>query len=274
MKTCITAIQKNEPNLEEWLDWHSILTDHIFIFCHDCWPSYDIFKKYENKNVTFLYLKDIEDIAIQLGVYTFFCNSEISSEYDFTLFIDLDEYLILKNKTYQNSLNTVLKDFQKDLVVGFNWFYYGSHENEKFTGDYSKLLCRFQHMAPECCFILKSCLNLNLIRKSGHKVEFLNPHWPTLIKDGKKIWPKVKCFNGKYATHPDTSMPNGCPDPEKFPYLAHFYSKTENEFKMKIMRGRPDWPSNSVLQYYNMEKKMLNKRLECDPDSLFFKNNI
>ena len=36
MKTAIIAIEKDEPNVAEWLEWHSKLADTVFLYLDSC----------------------------------------------------------------------------------------------------------------------------------------------------------------------------------------------------------------------------------------------
>lgn len=57
--------------------------------------------------------------------------------------------------------------------------------------------------------------------------------------------------------------------PEDMPYVAHYYVKTEEEFKEKIARGRPDHPEAGAEQYFRQEEKMWETRREYDRSEVY-----
>lgn len=57
--------------------------------------------------------------------------------------------------------------------------------------------------------------------------------------------------------------------PADFPYIAHYYCKTEAEFQKKIDRGRCDSFDNSDSQYYRQQEHMWDEFRKCDRNEVF-----
>lgn len=87
-----------------------------------------------------------------------------------------------------------------------------------------------------------------------------------------------RCFlvNPHLLGHPTCQIPTATPDGERVrgPYfegpraedawIAHFYSKTKEEFAAKIARGRPDCPRGSTAQYFRQESRMWEEWEKCN----------
>ena len=155
------------------------------------------------------------------------CYNKFKNKYDWFLFFDVDEYLILPN--YKN-IHEFLGDkiFNQFDIIHVNWVFFD--DNDLIYYDNRPLQKRF--IRPTY-LIKKNYKNLHIksiVRSRLSKIKFLNPHTPNgsyLVCDvsGKKV--KNSLILGQLNLN--------------VPYLKHFYFKTVEEyFKNKMNRGYPD----------------------------------
>lgn len=138
MKVCIIAIAKNENNyINEWVDYHLNLGfDNIIVCDNDDEPIL--------KNV----IKDsrviIEDwsgfYGIQQPAYreTFI---KYRNKFDWVLFIDIDEFLVLENHT---NVKDFISSFDNDVqCINLNWKHFNDGEHLDVADGNYKVLGRF-----------------------------------------------------------------------------------------------------------------------------------
>ena len=100
-----------------------------------------------------------------------------------------------------------------------------------------------------------------MVRKTGISPFFLNPHC-VHYRDPSGGQGIISA-----ATEEGFSAGPFCDagwDPAERPYVAHYYSKTEEEFSAKIARGRCDALRQSKEQYWLQREKMWEIRRQCD----------
>ena len=169
------------------------------------------------------------------------CYNKYKNKYDWFLFFDVDEYLILPN---YNNIHEFLEDkiFNQFDVIHVNWVFYD--DNDLIFYDNRPLQKRF--IRPTY-LIKKNYKNLfikSVVRSRLSKIKFLNPHTPNgpyLVCDvtGKKV--KNSLILGQLNLNA--------------PYLKHFYFKTVEEyFKNKMNRGYPDaYGTNNLKKMFTKD---------------------
>lgn len=138
MKTAICAIIKDEHlYLEEWIEWHLGLGfNAIHLFEDKDSKSHEgICEKYSNvylrrleneKQVQHL-LEEQRNSHRQFVLYDWFAR-EYKNEYDWTAFIDLDEFIVFNN---EYDLNKLCKEFESYPAVLLNWRMMGASGHVK-----------------------------------------------------------------------------------------------------------------------------------------------
>lgn len=256
MKTCAVAIQKDEPNIVEWCKWHLDVCgfDKVFLFNDGCGP-YDL--PFGDKVVQAPAVQEQGQLGAQFRTYNAWLSSEEAREYDGAMFLDLDEYLVLHGRTPQDELA------REWPVLGYNWGMFGSALSE---GPADSMVLRFRRRGRNPNHHLKIMLNLGMLRNYVRlKWWFCNPHC-LFVQDHlghAAIFP-AQCALGNRAEGPYNEM--DCFDLKVHPYVAHYYAKTEDEFRRKIARGRCDALRNSQFQYWQerQEKEMWKTRADFD----------
>ena len=131
-------------------------------------------------------------------------------------------------------------------VIGLNWVFYGS----KILGDWpaDSLAKRFRHRARKPDGHIKPMLALDRLRGFYGLMFFFDSPYCLGARDGSGNTAVVPALleNGAEAEsdYADISF-----DPSETPYLAHYYAKTEEEFRKKIEKGRVDVPQFSAQQF-------------------------
>ena len=238
----MVAIQREEVNLDEWARWHLDVCgfDSIFIFNDRC-PEHVFPERLKGRIFQTEALEDGAYGGKQLTSYNAWLYSSEADDYDIAAFIDLDEYVNLHGKTVEEYM------YGKDSpVIGLNWVFYGS----KILGDWpaDSLAKRFRHRARRPDGHIKPMLALDRLRGFYGLMFFFESPYCLGARDGAGNSAVVPALleNGAEAEsdYADISF-----DPAETPYLAHYYAKTEEEFRKKIEKGRVDVPQFSAQQF-------------------------
>lgn len=147
MKTCIHTVILNEPDeyLKSWLDYHTSMVDHIFIY--EDYGSHShkhLTDKYSNVTLaSVLDLFDDKDEIIERKKNDKSCQSlyikngvlyiQSLSKYDWCLTLDIDEFITLQEP--YNDVYTVLSEFIEYDAVVLHWLNYGA-SGRVFKPDY------------------------------------------------------------------------------------------------------------------------------------------
>lgn len=217
-RVAICCIAKDEDRyIDEWIEYHLGLGfDKIYVF-RDDWDWVGR-KDYGGRVVSGNALR-VENP--QVPMYNHFL-SNYGAIYDWVLFIDVDEFLVLKN---HDSVKSYLKAHSGNRSIGVNWVLFGSKEcnhgaKNGFLDDKNGVLDRFRYrqrgVNPHVkCFM-----------RCGVETRMLNPHFGNedwLGSDGRHHWGAF-CYDGN----------------DKEAYIAHFFTKSWPEWCEKRDRGRPD----------------------------------
>lgn len=179
---------------------------------------YDELKDYINKK--FVDIIDIRGInSVLYPVYNY-CYHQNKNLYDWITFLDIDEYIYIKNFT---NISEYLfnKRFEKCQTIFFNWIMY--NDNDLTEYDYRPLIDRFK--SPK----MKSNQGKSIVRGGFDNLIIPTSMLPGINinyfcnSNGERIFPP-NYLNGKYNSNP-------------MAYIKHFYTKTAEEFCNKINKG-------------------------------------
>lgn len=210
MKIALVCIAKNEDNyIDEWINYHLKLGfTHIFVYAND-WKYSS-----ERNEVTVI---DFPGINKQREAYADFL-SKYREYYDWAAFFDVDEFLVLKK---HESISEMLNEYRFYNSLAINWVMFGDNGHESVKdGNYS-LLKRFTRRQKGVNEHIKSILNL---KNNTSPMDIHNPVSVVNVDlNGNKV-------DGPFNYNGDDSIAQ----------LNHYYSKTIEEFKEKVDRGRAD----------------------------------
>ena len=220
---CICSIGKNENlYIREFLDYHlSLGIKKIIIYDNndiDGENFENVIKDYIAKNL--VELIDVRGLtSIQIPIYNY-CYQNNKNLYDWIILLDLDEYIYIKN--YKNINDYVYnRRFEKCELIFLNWRIYSDNDLIKY--DDRKLNIRFNY--PKEFFnqgksIVRGGID-NLLIPSTH-IAGINIHY-FCNSNGKMIYP-TNFVGNEVEKHTKA-------------YIKHFYTKTVEEFCIKINKG-------------------------------------
>lgn len=222
MKVALVCIAKNEDNyIEEWISYHLKLGfDHIFIYENN-WSC--------NLKNEFITKIPFNGSTKQLQAYNNFIQ-KYSDEYQWAAFFDVDEFLILKKN---KNIKDFISNYDEYNGIGINWCLFGSNGLDKINGNYN-VISRFTKREEKINVHIKTILKLN----KNVVMMVHNPNIPIVDPNKNKI---VGPFNsnGDY----------------EIAQLNHYFTKSKEEFELKVSRGRADSPINrSFDEFFNHDK--------------------
>ena len=235
---CLCTIGKNENlYIKEFVEYYySLGINKIIIYDNNDLNG----EKFEDVIKDFIKKKfvDIIDIrgltSIQIPIYNY-CYQKNKDIYDWIGFLDFDEYLFIKNISNVDYY-FYNKAFEKCELIFFNWYMF--NDNDLIKYDNRKLQDRFA--TPAGIFLGKS-----FVRGGFNNLLIPSTHLPGINiqyfcdSKGNRIYPKSFTPDLKENNHKA--------------YIKHYYSKTVEEFCLKLNRGNAHFHRNH-LKYENSIK--------------------
>lgn len=146
MKSCIVAIAKDEASyLLEWASYHLALGfDRIFLYDNDSSDSPQDVLSSLSSSVEIIKWPTVEGVSPQLSAYNNPAN-KIPEEYEFVAYIDIDEFITLRDG---NNINDYLATVPVSVsAIAVNQKIFGSSYLDKYED--IPVTTRFQNCAPE-----------------------------------------------------------------------------------------------------------------------------
>ena len=221
MNIVLVCMASNEDHyIDEWIEYHKKLgISKIIIYQH----NWKYTGKYKQEDFIELYECNAKrNNKLQVNTYNNFIQDNYNN-YDWAGFIDIDEFICLKNT---NNISDFLNNYNDYYAVGLNWNIFGGNGLE-FNGDYS-LVKRFIKCNKQLNKHIKCFINFN---KAKNTLNFdWNPHNIEQIDKTISV-DKSHFINGPFNTI-DLNK-------RDIAYINHYYVKTKYEWDLKIARG---WP--------------------------------
>ena len=226
--------------VEEWMSYHRKIGIQHFYLATNGWDLKDTSPDIETAR--------IDGRAKQLPFYNW-CVRNLVGKTKWCAFIDGDEFIKC------SSMNELVKGHEQDDAICLSWRIFGS-SGLHFNGDYS-VLKRFTKRQWGFNEHVKSIVNLE--NTKDNQPMFVNPHFALNIQtksvDGRTI-------TGPYDFASETRLNDASP------WLAHFFTKTHEEWELKRQQGRIDVPENSPI-LFRSEKEFAEHDLnDVEDDSL------
>ena len=236
--------------LDEWIEYYrSLGVDDFYISQHIPWKFTG-----KNREAADVHLEEHSRAERQDFLFNrFLSKPEIQKKYDWTLFFDIDEFLVLKNG--DASLKQFLEKFSSSNGIAFNWKIFGSKTD--LEDQDAPVLERFIHCRKSLSKTVKLALNLKNIT-SGCK--FSGPH-EVYIGDGFGNFLDVDDPSGK--KHQWNTFDEDRIDFENkdYAWLAHFMTKTRSEFDKKL-KAFLDGPGFDRTDYFDAVNKDANEAID------------
>ena len=237
MRTALVAIACNEDHyLREWFTYHhNIGFDDIYVYENN-WH-------FKEEVPDYVHLIDFPGMCQQIPAYNDFI-SKFSEDYDWALFIDVDEFFVPNQFKDAKEALAHYKDY---YGVAFNWKLFGSNGHDK--ADYSKgVIQRFTKSQKGLNQHIKTALNLKLaderlvINDVQHviyinDVRFCNPHF---VGIAARCYFTIRADMLAYAFGPFAKVDDWLADRYSMPYIAHYVTKSKEECVERRSRSRAD----------------------------------
>ena len=207
-KVALVCIAKNEDNyIEEWIDYHKkIGFDDIFIYQND----WRYLKDYPNV-IKINYDGDVQ----QENSYNDFVKN-YKERYDWAMFLDVDEFLVLHK---HNNVKDFLEEYKDHKAVAICWVHFGDNGHKEIINNEYSVLKRFTKRERLASQYIKSIVNLSY---DFH----MTIHFPVGVDI---IDTNFNNFNLQNI-HKSVEVAQ----------VNHYFCKTYTEFLKKIERGRAD----------------------------------
>jgi len=236
----ICCIIKDETEyLKEWIQYHKDIGVEYFILFDNC-SKIPIEQTIEDKSG--MTIIRVHGRAAQIPSYSQ-CIKMMRGKIKWIAFIDADEFIVLKK---HNNIKDLLKeyDFAHISGLGANWVMFGTsgHKTKpdgKVTENFIKCANADKH--------IKSIVRPDLVTvcTSPHEFKSLNGKY---------------CVNEKYRRFVGPFCPPKSSFMEKI-QINHYFTKSEEEYKAKIERGRADFVDREKCKRQIKEMEDLDK--EC-----------
>lgn len=235
---CAIASPLEKNYLDEWVSYHKKIGVEAFFICTNGW---DWDTKAEG-----VYTTRIDGRNKQCEYYTKFTH-EMASFVDWCAYIDIDEFIKLGSR-HKSVLDLVNDNPYVDSIM-LNWRLFGS-SGKHFDGDYS-VLKRFTMRQKGFNKLLKTILNLGKLKSFGDdkRIFFRCPHY-ACVRAQYAL--NQYAVDGREVHGPCDTNCNLLKDEDA--WLAHFFCKTPEEWKLKQKQGRVDVPEGNSMVYRKDEE--------------------
>lgn len=222
MRVGICCIAKDEdPYIEEWVEYHQKLgVDEIFVYENN-WKAPDsLQEKFGVHCISF------DGDVMQIKAYNRCLHLDsIPFQLDWLAFVDCDEFIVNRGK---RSFKEELAAYDEFPALGLNWRLFGSG-GLHYDGD-NRVLERFTKCGRILNKHVKALLHVSLLKEKGilDKIFIVNPHTANLPAMNQEGHMCQGPFNEENLGRKHNLE------------LAHFFTKTPEEFREKCARGRAD----------------------------------
>ena len=238
MKTAICVIIKDEVDyLDEWLDYHLNLgIDEIFLYeDYGSRSHLDIVQPYGDKvhlnsiDIIFNSLDPDKNVIntgerTQIQLFNYFPQM-YKNDFDWILFNDLDEFLILKQP-----LHDLLKEYDDKPGILLKWRWYGANGHiKKPEGKVMDIYTKSVTSTFDYHWAYKSFMNCK--------------NWTYWEKHLHKIYGAVFPLN-EFGIHKA--------------YLNHYFTKSWEEWKFKLLSRGDNFPGHrKINEFFHLNQDLL-----------------
>jgi hypothetical protein len=242
MKVALVSIAKDEDiYIEEWITYHKkIGFDKIFIYEND-WRC-----TCEDQQLVKI---PFDGKTKQIPAYNHFIKTYYL-EYDWVLFLDVDEFLVIKN--YNNIKDFIAENYLMGHGFGINWALFGNNGHSEIRNNSYSVLERFTKRGANVFPMYKT-----LLRLSSNRIRMINPHKSNVvIRDTENNIIKGNSHtNGSYNKL----------------QINHYFCKTQQEYLNKIERGSADATPKRTLDSWHAHNM---NEVEDDEALKFYRNAV
>lgn len=268
MKTILFTNVRDEYHILEWAIHHLHLGfTKIHIFDHlSIKPVKDIIQdKFENITVE----RISSPFANKSGLIVNACRYSIKNGFDWMLYLDGDEFLVLRN---DENVESFLEKYENYQQVGINWLMFGSNGHNKLPTPTSTMIETYTKCNKTVDQHVKSFVRPNCVVGCGH------PHIYNVKNPSLFVASTYDVINSPFYTNKKGM------EIENFnSYIAHYYYQSYHTYvRRKLSRERDDipnakWPKADMDQFHSIcndlsNEEIMNKYNQKNKDviSLFY----
>ena len=227
----VLITKNNARYLREWIEYHLLAgVDHFYIYDNDGTDNLqEVLKPYIDAKI--VDCKKISGKSAQCAAY----NDAVENyRFDcrYMAFIDDDEFILPRGtKSVKDVLAEVLEKHPVAAGLTVNWHVFGAGRQTK--ADYShNVMERFMYRTPDNFVIGDNVMNSHVKTIANPRCIDLIfiPHFAVYLEGKFAI-----NSNGDFVPH---SFDNSIPDDKII--INHYYTKSEEEYTVKVNRGRAD----------------------------------
>jgi hypothetical protein len=234
-KSCICAIARHEePYIKEWIKYHVALgISHIYLYDNSIDHS---LLKLLDPCPPYVTIVLCPGESMQYKAYNHYLQSDLSWNHKWCIFLDIDEFIVLKKHA---DVNSFLSDYLTKGSLALSWFMYG--EGPKNDEDKNKPVTeRFTWREPTTnmhvkCFFLRP------------DVQYIScAHFPVLLEGVQKDT-NGKVFEGPFNVG----------GPSDVAYINHYFFKSTKEFKDKCSRIGSDGEKKTATMAHHPDRNLV-----------------
>ena len=213
----LACIIKNEaPYLKEWIEYHKLIgVEHFYVYDNESDDNTkEVLQPYIDSGIlTYLFFpgRDMQDVAYE------HCSKHFGQETKWLMVLDLDEFLVLKQK---RTIREFMVEFADCSQVSIHWMIYGSSGHVK--APQGGVLANFKAHADKPVFSPKSIFNPRTVVGWGSHYMWVCGKWVNEAKEEFGLSREI------------------CPTNKA--QINHYIIKSWEEFyNRKVARGRADY---------------------------------
>ena len=242
MKTILFTNSRDELRLLEWVSHHiNIGFDCIYIHDHKSDIPINTFIKNHSKII----IENIENVGKKPQLIDKCVNYAKLNNYDWMLYLDLDEFLVLPN---DNNIKTFLLKYDNFDLIGINWLMFGSnfHINEPS----GTMLENYTRCNKYLDRHIKSFVRPNKVLKT------LNAHVYDIIDFSKAVGIdyspiEISCKHHHLCKYSDIQDKDFLTNNA---FIAHYYTQSWENYYARKIRYPPDDKNCVNRKIYNEEE--------------------
>jgi len=238
MKTILFTNARNESHILEWVLHHLKLGfDYIYIIDHKSTePIYKYLKTKHSpeQNLSKVNVFRLNRDIIKINLMKIALNIAVKKNFDWMLYIDCDEYLVLNNT---NNINVFLKKYNNFDQVAFNWLMFGSNYRNELLPPSESIITTYTRSEEYLNKHVKCAINLKSPRFNIRNINIVNPHFYQFRNMNFSVNTLLTKLNPRepYFLRPHVNF-------DKIPaFLAHYSTQSYNDYiNRKILIPRDD----------------------------------
>lgn len=238
----VTTARWETPYIVEWISYHlSIGFDHIYIYCNDDNPEemFEAVFPFTVGNTPKVTFRHYGVTGAQFQMFFHFLR-HYSTETEWIMFLDVDEFLCLKNT---NNIGKFIEKYTCVDALYFNWSFFGNNNHKiRPKGSVLKNYTRREDGATPFTKILVRSTEIPYRKVFLHPSEAIHHNLLGLAPDLKAVNVLGDSLKGYYDNFPHQAWSYLKEDGRNkkiidIAFIAHYNIKSEQDFDIRSRRS-------------------------------------